>query len=71
MDNKEENKAEGAEEIGLTYELVKDLVELLGNPSLEVRHGTISAILQYTPTTYDRLLFRETNLIPLLRKYLF
>jgi len=55
----------------LTPELVVDLIELLKNPSVEVRHGTISAILQYTPESQDKLKFLNTDLITLLRKWLF
>jgi hypothetical protein len=43
---------------------------LLANPSLEVRHGTISAILQYTPTREAKLAFLQTKLLHFLRKYL-
>ena len=59
------------EEAALTVELVKDLIELLANNSTEVRHGTISAVLQYTPTTESKLMFKDTPLIQYLRKYLF
>jgi hypothetical protein len=50
---------------------VKDLVELLGDKNPEVQHGTISAILQYTPTAEARRMFKNTPLISLLRKYVF
>jgi len=46
-------------------------MELMGHTSLEVLHGTISAILQYTPQPKDKLMFVNTNLIALLRKHLF
>lgn len=46
-------------------------MELLVNQNLEVRHGTLSAILQYTPTADTRLMFKDTELILLLRKYVF
>lgn len=55
----------------LTAELVSDLTELLANSNPEVQHGTISAILQYTPTPQARRMFAPTPLIPLLRKYVF
>lgn len=54
----------------MTPELVKDLVELLPNNNLEVRHGTLSAILQYTPTSEAKLMFKDTDLLTYLRKYL-
>jgi hypothetical protein len=46
-------------------------LELLGNANPEVQHGTISAILQYTPTPEARRMFAPEPLIPLLRKYVF
>lgn len=70
----EKESSEGVEEqqeVGLTAELVKDLVDLLSNNSIEVRHGTISAILQYTPTPEAKNMFKETSLMASLRKYLF
>lgn len=36
-----------------------------------MRHGSIGAILQYTPTPESKLMFKDTNLIQLLRKYVF
>jgi hypothetical protein len=36
-----------------------------------VQHGTISAILQYTPTPESRRMFAPAALVPLLRKYVF
>ena len=50
---------------------MKDLIELLGHDNTEVRRGTMSAILQYTPDRESRLMFVETNLMHFLRKYLY
>lgn len=47
---------------------MKDLTELLANHNVEVLHGTISAILQYTPTSEDKVMFKDTPLIASLRK---
>lgn len=47
---------------------MKDLIELLANHNVEVLHGTISAILQYTPTSEDKVMFKDTPLIASLRK---
>lgn len=71
MEKEPVEAVEEEQEVLLTAELVKDLVELLGNNSIEVRHGTISAILQYTPTPEARNMFKDTSLMTLLRKYLF
>lgn len=46
-------------------------MELLNNNNMEVRHGTISAILQYTPTSESKNMFKGTTLMTNLRKYLF
>ena len=46
-------------------------MELLPNPNPEVRHGTLSAILQYTPEAEQKLMFKDSNLMQLLRKYVF
>lgn len=61
---------EEQQDAGLTVELVKDLMELLPNNNMEVRHGTLSAILQYTPTSEAKLMFKDTELMTYLRKYL-
>jgi hypothetical protein len=59
------------EEIVLTAEVAAELTGLLANHNPEVQHGTISAILQYTPTPQARSLFAPAAVIPLLRKYVF
>ena len=41
------------------------------NNMVQVRHGTLSAILQYTPTREAKLMFKETELMVYLRKYIF
>ena len=55
----------------MTPELVKELEELLSNNMLQVRHGTVSAILQYTPSSENKLMFKNSQLMFYLRKYLF
>jgi hypothetical protein len=47
----QENLPEQEEAVHLTKELVKDLLELVADKNVEVQHGSISAILQYTQTS--------------------
>ena len=66
----QENLAEQEEAVHLTKQLAQDLLQLIADKNVEVQHGTISAILQYTHTSEARLTFKDTTLFSYLRKYL-
>lgn len=55
----------------MTEELAAELLELLQSPNIQVKHGTFSAILQYTQSESNKKLLIGSSLFRLLLKNLF